>query len=367
MRWNRYFGISAFAFFSLLALVRCSKSSSPAPGDYSYSNYDPIKDRHAVDLENQQLVSTALAKLKDHEIVEVDENVQSQCVYTESNYSLSRINNMMNLNIHIALLNTDSNESDFASDVAEVKACVPIMENFWSRYNIKLNLDFKLPNDKVVSDTIFHQVKLYHGKARSDSLDWFVGSSDCFVYLHEIGHLIGLPDEYSEDGTCRTPKYEAHDWQSYSLMKDRFKITPAESRFIEWISLFPRHIKSILAPVYDDASGIPAKKITLTPKKLLTSNAMGDVIFVSSNDRKINEQPYCMLHRPEQVFKPGQKVELKSIKRLRYFNGKLDDKMFWSTPTGHNPYMSLECKIPENSWLKTKYFLEPNLTLEPAN
>ncbi len=68
-----------------------------------------------------------------------------------------------------------------------------------------------------------------------------VSDEFCATMAHELGHSLGLPDEY-KDASCPDSKTWSTDSDPWSLMDDTFQ--PWQS-----VELFPRHLAAVLMPL----------------------------------------------------------------------------------------------------------------------
>ena len=86
-----------------------------------------------------------------------------------------------------------------------IRETIPCVKHFYARHGIKLDLtitDYKSGYD--------HAVNFHDSYDRSNHKNWaiyqdghlFLTKNDrCYIYTHELGHLLGLPDTYS-DSQC---------------------------------------------------------------------------------------------------------------------------------------------------------------------
>ncbi len=198
---------------------------------------------------NQQILRKALAAMKDDQVIEVNETVESQCIGTPARYRIQRVHGELHLGLRILLqpdAGTFSANATSQAFIDRVIACTPAVQEIWKRYGIYFDLTFdSRPSDAFLPDRkmVLHggAPKSHTAQERSNSELFFESEFNCGMAIHEFGHLLGLPDEYAEDGTCRTPEFASHDFNPSSVMD-----SPERSA-----EFFPRHLKTILGPVYD--------------------------------------------------------------------------------------------------------------------
>lgn len=152
----------------------------------------------------------------------------------------------------------------------DLRTCVPKIRKVWSRYRVHFDLSLDSDHWKTPGDPD-HEMDLHDssGRAHDDRLyiwslpqlkfqqhwaecakndvacrkkfrAWAVDMS-CLHLLHEIGHKLGLDDEY-EDEACPDRAYVSRNKDPYSVM-DREQM--------DWpnIEFFPRHIRRIFKPL----------------------------------------------------------------------------------------------------------------------
>ena len=230
------------------------KKSDLSPNDQSWRARSS-----AIRQENQQLVQQALDKMQDGEQIQVDESVEPQpgyqCGSLPTRFQLQREGNRLAILLKIQLqIDPDSQRDGHGPEmIAQTEACTTLVQSVWGRYGIDFKAEYLTDsNDTRASD---RKVTLMWGRQpgrapeqRSNSEKFYTGEDSYFqMVLHELGHQVGLPDEYEEDGTCRTASSAsvvANDGGSFSIMDSPFGE-------LERKEFMPRHLQTILGPVDD--------------------------------------------------------------------------------------------------------------------
>lgn len=221
--------------------------------------------------EQREVVSAAAELLADGERLEVDADFPSaSCGGVGARYALGLDGSFVTLQLREHFVEESGNEN--AREIVDhLRACLPEMQRVFLRYGVRFSMALTTsweraapPNDAIV-------VALAEEFGRGDAYH-FDADMRCATLLHELGHHLGLADEYRETGTCR--EWQAPDASIMSLPNEE----------LEALDFMPRHLRRILAPVhartmprclrlreYDSrignervmlASGVPQREVT---------------------------------------------------------------------------------------------------------
>lgn len=199
-------------------------------------------------------------------------------------YRLDRADGKIKLSTKLLLTFSEQDEDRrelFESAVESSKNCVPEIQKFFARSGIELDLKIENAQDRKVNpfalshQLAVNQLQLRLSVGRSDSSNLFFFGREangawaacfkkyptswmtecdqdrqkefCLMMTHELGHLLGLPDEYEDKESCPDREFAvaSPEQEPYSVMKDEYH---------GWdkISFFPRHIGSMLSPMCDE-------------------------------------------------------------------------------------------------------------------
>lgn len=143
---------------------------------------------------------------------------------------------------------------DRAHEMLEnVRACVPLLQNIWARYNIDMQIltdsDFE-PSLKGEFLTISLQDRVkrsnadhyYYGGLKEHSLESQRQDDFCSTMAHETGHALGFNDEYKDDECPSRPFISPEEVAPFSIMAHHWR---------GWSELefYPRHVAALVAPL----------------------------------------------------------------------------------------------------------------------
>jgi len=258
--------------------------------------------------ENRSLVTKARNYLNEGQIIDVNEVVESNCQGTTSKYQISKVDGELNLGLNIKLIpasDLENNLRKFQLGVEKVRSCVSEIRSFFKKYDINFAVNFLTQNDE--SEKIHGYVNLTSNDVRSDASTFSLKSSDfCKMVLHELGHHLGLSDEYVEDDTCRTKEFSSKDTYPWSLMDD-FRTIAFE--------LFPRHFKTILGPVFDPSDETEIAKSPPHYLVTLKKDIVEEGVFISKEVAIGREINFCQFITKYPEF---WMVNLKAGKSFRF-------------------------------------------------
>jgi hypothetical protein len=120
------------------------------------------------------------------------------------------------------------------------RACAPMINSIWSRYDITLNVAMdsnRHPNPSLNSLPSL-TVNLINSSGRSDAMNFYRNDQDgfCKTMTHEVGHHLGLEDEYG-DLECPDRPFVSTESAPYSFMANYWPGTWENTDFYE------RHIR----------------------------------------------------------------------------------------------------------------------------
>ncbi|MEO5970350.1 MAG: hypothetical protein ABIQ95_10525 [Bdellovibrionia bacterium] len=129
------------------------------------------------------------------------------------------------------------------------RSCIPHAKTLFERYGIDFDLTM---SEKTPGQEYDNIVKLIDSNdAPMNSNSWGISPNShgilraetCGVYFHEIGHLLGGPDEYRATN-CPDREYVEKSTSPYSIM--------ASGGFFENTDFYPRHIKDMIRPLCEE-------------------------------------------------------------------------------------------------------------------
>lgn len=250
--------IKIYLISFIAALVCSCGKNNPQPNPTPQGSpeiIDPAAaQREEVRRQNRDLVRLCATAMAPNKTVEVNYYSQDLCrlpnIYS-GNWAKYRINKnsdeSIGLNIRISANMRPSTSPERARQLIEqVRSCIPQLQQVFQRYNIQFTMDFDQAGAHTASYD--HQINLYDEAGRSNATNWrhlrgylFEWSSYlCVSTIHELGHLLSLPDEY-EDPNCPNRPFISTESNPDSIMKSG-NLDPEHQDF------YPRHISAILWP-----------------------------------------------------------------------------------------------------------------------
>lgn len=167
--------------------------------------------------------------MEDDRVYEAHGFTPSQCSATPYNYSLFKRDGEIHINQKIHFMGEERLKP-------KLEPCLKQAKSFYSSHGLNYEIE-KLSS----SDEADFSVQLIPGEGRSNAVEWYEGDIvNCSVVIHEIGHLLGLPDEYHEEFTCREEKFSALEFNPFSFMEY------SSSQTLVNLFLLPRHMLAIL-------------------------------------------------------------------------------------------------------------------------
>jgi len=224
--------------------------------DYEYIEYDELTFGEMVGLSIADDASVALVdRAREHipknKLLNVSGSDMGQCGGLP--YKYQALND--DLGLHLRLRMRLKFEADLAASrkstiLSELAICEQRSRETWQKAGLDVQVEFV---DSGTDADV--EISVFDRKDRSDSRTYYVGGNGskissfyCGTYTHEVGHLLGLPDEYSESGTCRSEHYAGRDEDfPHSLMQRHGDVK--RTRFAL------RHVRQVLDQIHRSAAG----------------------------------------------------------------------------------------------------------------
>ncbi|MEO5969035.1 MAG: hypothetical protein ABIQ95_03840 [Bdellovibrionia bacterium] len=131
-----------------------------------------------------------------------------------------------------------------------IRSCIPHAKVLFERYGIDFDLTM---SEKIPGLEYDNIVKLIDSDdAPMNSNNWRMHPSShgdytaetCGIFFHEIGHLLGGPDEYLATASCPDREYVETSTSPYSIM--------ASGGNFENTDFYLRHIKDMIRPLCEE-------------------------------------------------------------------------------------------------------------------
>jgi len=160
-------------------------------------------------------------------------------------YNLHLSDDGIHIEHHIKFIPQNITRASELKFLNEARECIGSLQIFFKKYNINLDLTIgslsypPIPIPKI--EPI--EVKLFLGIGHSTSSQYFYRSDkkfECTTLLHELGHNLGLPDEYKDPDRCP-------DRTNYSSNNDNVMVDSFSN--LKEVDFYPRHIRTILYPL----------------------------------------------------------------------------------------------------------------------
>jgi hypothetical protein len=283
MLLNRKVSIQSLAILALLSACGGPALELDREGENLQEIINPIKDPEATNklrAANLAIVKRLSDRFEEGRVYAVKGDSQSQCGHIPHAYHVARNEGALHIGLKVAFVFDDPSASPEFRAAAQsfVSKCESEQRAFWLRNGLHMNLSTRyLEADEESSDEFEHRVKLRNKTCRSHSGSYCLGAEatdlSCGVFIHEIGHLLGLADEYHEKGSCRSAEF------SESAQSAPYNFMASSAIESELLDPYPRNVFQVLqnaiSPNSNQTSEIKVKFANLKADDLLVSVGLG--------------------------------------------------------------------------------------------
>lgn len=319
-----------------------------------------------ISAENRELVARALAHMNEGETISVNELVGSHCGGTVSQYEIAKFKNALQISAKIKIAPGDGEYPNVVAEgLTAISHCMRPINSVWAQYGIDLDVSFtgeetELPGQRVV--------RVYKKNIRSNEAEWHIASPFlCQTINHELGHHLGFADEYAESGTCRKKEFEATEKNVLSFMKGVDGCRDDEC--LQRGTFYPRHLATLLAPVYDDPADLLPRQSEFTLTANRDVKIKNGEMLLKRNDP--NTPSSCRIrfyssHLFNGIMKAGTSVNFAIDIQRRSETGQRSTRVVWDayrSYAGGNT-ARMECEVQNGSWRKAAMLLKPIFSLE---
>ncbi len=224
---------------------------------------------------NQDLVRRCVSSGNRSGVVKVDYESLSVCKIGgrpqggDVHYRVSPASDgLANIRLHLGVAAGNSSVQREAEMIGVVSECIPTVKEYFERSGIHLDLTLRRYLSTMWLDDFDEAIILNDGSPTDlypfSSHVWYVtngakvdGKIDpgyCEVISHEIGHILGGPDEYL-DKNCPDRPFVSQEIFPWSIM--------ASHSGLDRTDFYPRHIKDMIRPLCEDlatAEGWPKQE-----------------------------------------------------------------------------------------------------------
>ena len=270
-------------------------------------NILPVSASNAVREASRKVVEDCLAAVPGNKNIPVNDSWTSVCRKAgpdgkgglnqgeESHFSLARREDGIHIGMKIRfnIQPKETKAKRAALLLEKTRACMNDLNQYWKRYAVRLDVEIDSNRSKTEGAPDY-QLALSDRPGRSHSrLHYFKGLEPgptyacfqgclvggtmlktgtaaceqlcepvrhrefCLMMLHEVGHLLGLPDEYAEPEACPDREFVSNETMPYSVMAvpmfgflDNIQLLGNEDVLnLNAVEFFPRHLKKILKPI----------------------------------------------------------------------------------------------------------------------
>lgn len=299
--------VKALVLFQLVCLCfvfGCAKkSTSPTASNNVDQNLEKVRGykspwtRSELVLQSKDLLENCSSKLNVGFSKEVSWQTDDLCKIGSSfnngnltNFLVTKIESGLAFEVRINFKINDAIDDVRSQQmILDTQKCFSETQDFYQDFGINLTLKTNSSRKEKI-EKAHYEIEIFDEVGQSSHLKYYYkGYADyCKTVRHEVGHLLGFPDEYSSSLTC--PDRKVYDYNSpFNIMSNPFG-SRAET------ALFPWNIKQLLKPVC--FTEINAKAIELNSKSKIDLSQYRQVGEMSST---LIFQGGKMVTRSEQV------------------------------------------------------------------
>lgn len=235
--------LSVLAFGVLASTSGCgSKSSSPP----RINGDGPVDTK--IREGNRAWVEGCLQTAPLNRVIDVDTHSELFCKApnnyrgAQMRYRISRTQDHLTIALKLRFAVFDDKVTAERESVllGQARACIPLIREIWSRYAVDFDLRMDSNRHRVEGENLpIVLINLVDANERSNAGTYYARDPEfCQMVAHEIGHTLGLDDEY-QDQDCPDRTFVSRERNPYSVMAGILRTWNAAE-------YFPRHLQQIL-------------------------------------------------------------------------------------------------------------------------